>query len=84
VDALLDGIVCSAADLPHVKPLLPDGFEIVTPAIRLPHGDPHDQKRVATPKEALQNGATLLVIGRTVTEHKNPALAAEAVLRSLE
>jgi orotidine-5'-phosphate decarboxylase len=84
VDALLDGIVCSAADLPHVKPLLPDGFEIVTPGIRLPHGDPHDQKRVATPKEALQNGATLLVIGRAVTEDGNPALAAEKVLRSLE
>ncbi len=84
VDALLDGIVCSAADLPHVKPLLPDGFEIVTPGIRLPHGDPHDQKRVATPKEALQNGATLLVIGRAVTEDGNPALAAEKVMRSLE
>lgn len=84
VDALLDGIVCSAADLPHVKPLLPDGFEIVTPGIRLKHGDTHDQKRVTTPKEALQNGATLLVIGRAVTEDKNPADAAEKILASLE
>jgi orotidine-5'-phosphate decarboxylase len=84
VDALLDGIVCSASDLPHVKPLLPDGFEIITPGIRLLHGDAHDQKRVSTPKEAIRNGATLLVIGRAVTEDKNPVAAAEGILRSLE
>ncbi len=84
VDALLDGIVCSAADLPHVKPLLPEGFEIVTPGIRLSHGASHDQNRISTPKEALQNGATLLVIGRAVTQDKNPVLAAENILKSLE
>jgi orotidine-5'-phosphate decarboxylase len=84
VDALLDGIVCSAADLSHVKPLLPDGFEIITPGIRLPQGSAHDQKRVATPKEAIKNGATLLVIGRAVTEDKNPGAVAEKILKSLE
>jgi orotidine-5'-phosphate decarboxylase len=84
VDALLDGIVCSAADLPHVKPLLPDGFEIITPGIRLPQGQAHDQKRVATPKEAIKNGATLLVIGRAVTEDKSPGAVAEKILKSLE
>lgn len=84
VDALLDGIVCSASDLPHVKPLLPDGFEIVTPGIRLEKGAVHDQKRIATPKEAIQNGATLLVIGRAVTEDKDPASAAEKIIQSIE
>ena len=84
VDALLDGIVCSAVDLPHVKPLLPDGFEVVTPGIRLPNTDAHDQKRVATPKDAVKNGATLLVIGRAVTEDKNPEKAAEKILESLQ
>jgi len=83
VDALLDGIVCSAADLPHVKPLLPDGFEIITPGIRLPNSEMHDQKRVTTPREAVQNGATLLVIGRAVTESKDPKGAAEKILESL-
>lgn len=84
VDALLDGIVCSAADLPHIKPLLPEGFEIVTPGIRLPQSELHDQKRVATPKEAIKNGATLLVIGRAVTADKNPGAAAEKILLSLQ
>jgi orotidine-5'-phosphate decarboxylase len=84
VDALLDGIVCSAADLPHVKPLLPEGFEIITPGIRLLLGPAHDQKRVATPKEAIKNGATLLVIGRAVTEDKNPGSVAEKIFKSLE
>jgi orotidine-5'-phosphate decarboxylase len=84
VDALLDGIVCSAADLPYVKPLLPDGFDIITPGLRLPQANTHDQKRIASPKEAVKNGATLLVIGRAVTEDKDPSAAAEKILKSLE
>jgi orotidine-5'-phosphate decarboxylase len=83
LDALLDGIVCSAADLPHVKYLLPEGFEIITPGIRLSDGPVHDQKRIATPKEALSNGATLLVIGRAVTESKDPVSASEKILASI-
>jgi orotidine-5'-phosphate decarboxylase len=84
IDALLDGIVCSAADLPHVKFLLPEGFEIITPGIRLTEGPIHDQKRIATPKQAIRNGATMLVIGRAVTEAQDPAHAAEKILRSIE
>jgi orotidine-5'-phosphate decarboxylase len=84
IDALLDGIVCSAADLPHVKFLLPEGFEIITPGIRLAEGPAHDQKRIATPRQALSNGATMLVIGRAVTAAKDPALAAEKILKSIE
>jgi orotidine-5'-phosphate decarboxylase len=84
IDALLDGIVCSAADLPHLKSLLPDGFEIITPGIRLAEGPTHDQKRISTPKDAIENGASMLVIGRAVTEAKDPALAAEKILKSLE
>jgi orotidine-5'-phosphate decarboxylase len=84
INALLDGIVCSAADLPHVKFLLPDGFEIITPGIRLSEGPAHDQKRIATPKQAIAGGATMLVIGRAVTEARDPAQAAEKILKSLE
>jgi orotidine-5'-phosphate decarboxylase len=84
VDALLDGIVCSAIDLPQVKPLLPDGFEIITPGIRLPTDSFHDQKRVATPKEAIQNGATLIVVGRSVTESKDPQAAASEIIKNIE
>jgi orotidine-5'-phosphate decarboxylase len=79
VQAGLDGIVCSAADLPAVKPGMPPDFEIITPGIRPAGSAPDDQKRIATPKEAIQNGATLLVIGRAVTESADPAKAAAAI-----
>ena len=79
----LDGIVCSAADLPAVKPLLPESFEIITPGIRPAGTEAHDQKRVATPEEAIKNGATLLVLGRAVTEAEDPGKAAEGVLRGI-
>ncbi len=79
----VDGIVCSAADLPTVKPTLPDGFEIITPGIRPAGTDAQDQKRVATPNDAVNNGATLLVIGRAITGAENPGKAAAEILASL-
>ncbi|MBN2189465.1 MAG: orotidine-5'-phosphate decarboxylase [Chitinispirillaceae bacterium] len=79
VRAGLDGIVCSAADLPAVKPGLPPGFEIITPGIRPAGSAANDQKRIATPGEAVKNGATLLVVGRAVTEAPDPARAAAAI-----
>jgi orotidine-5'-phosphate decarboxylase len=82
----MDGIVCSAADLPYVKNHLgaiPDNFEIITPGIRRQGSETHDQKRTATPAEALSLGATLLVIGREVTSAKNPASAMEAIVSDL-
>lgn len=82
-EANLDGIVCSAADLPVVKQYIPPQFEIVTPGIRLDKGNVHDQKRVATPDTAVKNGATLLVIGRAITESGNPSEAANQILESI-
>jgi orotidine-5'-phosphate decarboxylase len=84
VRARLDGIVCSAADLPSVRSLLPPDFEIITPGIRPSGKAPGDQKRIATPKEAVNNGATLLVIGRAVTGSADPAAAAAAIAAELE
>lgn len=77
IKAGLDGIVCSAEDLPSVKPVLPEGFEIVTPGIRLADNDVHDQKRTATPQKAVSEGATLLVIGRPITQASDPESAAK-------
>jgi orotidine-5'-phosphate decarboxylase len=79
-DARLDGIVCSAADLPQVKLHLPESFEIITPGIRPVGAATHDQKRIATPAEAIGNGATLLVLGRAITEAENPAHAVQLIL----
>jgi orotidine-5'-phosphate decarboxylase len=83
VRAGLDGIVCSAADLPSVKPFLPPDFVIITPGIRPAGSAANDQKRIATPEEAIKNGATLLVIGRAVTETRDPAAAAAALLAEI-
>jgi orotidine-5'-phosphate decarboxylase len=82
-DAGLDGIVCSAADLPQVRPHLPGSFEIITPGIRPAGAAAHDQKRIATPAEAIRNGATLLVLGRAVTEAEDPASAAKSILNEI-
>ena len=79
----IDGIVCSAADLPTVKPTLPSSFEIITPGIRPAGVDAGDQKRIATPVDAINNGATLLVIGRAITGAVDPAKAAADILASL-
>jgi orotidine-5'-phosphate decarboxylase len=72
------GIVCAATDLPTVKAHAP-GLFAATPGIRLPGGDPHDQARVSTPRDAIARGADLLVIGRAVTAADDPADAAAEV-----
>ena len=69
-------IVCSAHEAAAVRKVAPDAT-IITPGIRAKGGLTHDQKRVATPQEALSAGANLLVVGRAITESKNPELALE-------
>ena len=67
----LDGIVCSAQDIPLVKDTLPDKFIFITPGIRL-NDEKDDQKRIMTPNDAIKNGASFLVIGRPVTLSDDP------------
>ena len=67
----LDGVVCSAADLYAIKDKLPKEFMFVTPGIKgvnTPAGA--DQKRVFTPGNAIEDGATILVVGRAITDPK--------------
>lgn len=72
------GIVCGATDLLVIKGAAPNIVAVV-PGIR-PAGVPtHDQGRVATPAEAIRDGADILVIGRAVTAASNPGSAAEAI-----
>ena len=63
--AKLDAIVCSPHEIKIVKKVF--NKEIITPGIRLPGDFKGDQKRVMTPKQAFQNGATALVMGRSLT-----------------
>lgn len=84
VKAGLGGIVCSAVDLPNIKNNLPDPFEIITPGIRPADAEMGDQKRVATPQQAIENGATMLVIGRPITASDDPAGAAKKIYKSIK
>ncbi|HVE93611.1 MAG TPA: orotidine-5'-phosphate decarboxylase [Acidimicrobiales bacterium] len=78
VEAGCGGFVCAASEVHHGKLVAPRLVAVV-PGIRLA-GDPvHDQGRPATPREAIDAGADLLVIGRSVTHADDPAAAAEAV-----
>ena len=83
VSANLNGIVCSAEELSAVKQYLPRGFEVITPGIRPVGSSANDQKRIATPNEAIKNGATLLVIGRPVTLSPDPQKAARDINESI-
>ena len=65
--AKLDAIVCSPQEIKTVKKVFKK--EIITPGIRLSGDSKNDQKRVMTPKQAFQNGATALVIGRSLTSN---------------
>ena len=68
----LDGIVCSAEDIKAIKTILPKNFIYITPGIRLKRNQSNDQKRIMSPKMALKEGSDILVIGRSITESKNP------------
>ena len=69
----LDGIVCSAADLYAIKNKLPEDFMYVTPGIKGPNSlAGSDQKRVFTPGNAVEDGASILVVGRAITGHATP------------
>jgi len=71
-EAGLDGVVCSAHEARSVHELCGDDFIALTPGIRLESDDPHDQKRVATPRFAKEEGSNYIVIGRSVTQVENP------------
>ncbi len=82
-EAGLDGVVCSPLDLAHIRNALPRSFLTVVPGIRPADAAIHDQKRVATPKTAVEAGADILVIGRAITAAADPAQAAYDILQSL-
>ncbi len=81
-DTGIDGIVCSGSEVAAAKARWPGGFFVV-PGVR-PHGSAAgDQKRIVTPAEAARAGASILVIGRPITDADDPAAAARAIAGSL-
>jgi orotidine-5'-phosphate decarboxylase len=81
-EAGLDGVVCSAHEVKAAKKLWPQGFFVV-PGIRPADGPAGDQKRMMTPRAALDQGASILVIGRPITQAEDPDLAARAIEATL-
>jgi len=73
-EAGVDGIVCSGAEVAAAKAHWPDGFFVV-PGVRPAGADVADQKRIVTPRQALADGASILVIGRPITAAVDPARA---------
>lgn len=81
-EAGLDGVVCSSHEVAALKAEWDEGLFVV-PGIRPAGADLGDQKRVMTPKAALEAGAGILVIGRPITAAADPAEAAAAIAASL-
>jgi len=82
-DSSLDGAVCSPLEVAALRAACGPDFMLVVPGIRPAGGEMGDQKRVMTPREALDAGADVLVIGRPITKADNPAAAAAAIAQEI-
>jgi orotidine-5'-phosphate decarboxylase len=83
LEAGMDGVVSSPLEAALIRQTVPADFLIVTPGVRMPGGEVGDQKRVATPGQALKNGASHLVVGRPISAAVNPHKAALDVLANM-
>ena len=78
----LDGIVCSGHEVGAVRKQWRDGFFVV-PGLRLPDSKNADQKRIVSPREARDAGASVLVVGRPISRAEDPLAAARAIEATL-
>lgn len=76
----IHGVVCSPLEAALVRQATDSDFLIVTPGVRPSGASKDDQKRMATPFNAIMDGATALVVGRPITLAQNPRRAAESIL----
>lgn len=77
------GVVCSAREATLLRQRLGQDFLMVTPGIRPAGADLHDQKRVATPGQAIADGADYLVIGRPIRDATDPDACINAIQREI-
>ena len=80
----LDGVVCSPKEIRLVKEACGPDFKCIVPGIRPVWSVANDQKRIATPSQAVLDGADYLVIGRPIAAAEDPANAAKRVAEELE
>jgi orotidine-5'-phosphate decarboxylase len=79
----LDGVVCSAREVALIREICGKDFLTVTPGIRPEGSDVGDQKRVMTPKQAVEAGVDYMVIGRPITQSQDPREACNFISSSL-
>lgn len=79
----LDGVVCSAQEAKMLRETLGQNFALVTPGIRPVGSSADDQKRIVTPRQAMIDGSTHLVIGRPITQSENMRQTLKDILASL-
>ncbi len=82
-DSGLDGVVCSAKEVVMLRKACGPDFKLVVPGIRPQWASKDDQKRVVTPKDAVDMGADYLVIGRPITASDDPVAAADRIAEEL-
>jgi len=82
-EAGMGGIVSSPKELKILRRALAPSMVLVTPGIRPAWSAAGDQKRITTPAQAVQDGASFMVIGRPITAHKNPAEAAALIAKEI-
>jgi orotidine-5'-phosphate decarboxylase len=83
LDAGADGLVCSPREVAPIRAALGEGPRLVVPGIRPAGSTIGDQARVATPAEAVADGADWIVVGRPITGAADPAAAARAIIAGL-
>ena len=79
----LDGVVASPAEVRLIRKNIRKDFLIVTPGVRPLWAAAGDQKRIAAPKEAVDNGADFIVVGRPIIEAPDPLAAAKKILEEI-
>lgn len=79
----LDGVVSSSQEVAALRRELGKDVVLVTPGIRPAGSDKGDQKRIATPADAIRNGSSFLVVGRPVVAAKDPQAAAQGILNEI-
>lgn len=83
-EAQVAGVICAPTDAAMVRAILGPGGLVVTPGVRPEGAAMGDQKRVATPAQAVRAGADMIVVGRPITAAEDPAAAARAILDDLQ
>jgi len=83
-DSGLDGVVASPSEIKPIRKALGKDFLIVTPGVRPAWAAVNDQKRIATPKEAIDDGADFIVVGRPIIEAHDPIDAARRILKDIQ